>query len=207
MKSDITYRRTGKNMESIYYTNFIRSYPTHTHANHHTIGFVLGGAVCIVCDGEKKIYHEGQIFYIPSDTPHAIEAVEYTTYSMMTICVSVDEMLGREDVGEHYIKRLKRLIQEAPENAFLIKDMSRTINVSPYHMIRQFKAVCGLTPHQFQIQCRVRKAQKLLEEGKSVTEAAYAAGFCDQSHFDRCFQRIVRLTPGEYKIYTENAAF
>ena len=71
--------------------------------------------------------------------------------------------------------------------------------MSPYHMIRQFKSFCGLTPHQFQIQCRVRKAQKILEEGKSVTEAAYAAGFCDQSHFDRCFQRIVRLTPSEYR--------
>ncbi|MDE7404115.1 MAG: AraC family transcriptional regulator, partial [Lachnospiraceae bacterium] len=75
----------------------------------------------------------------------------------------------------------------------------RRISISPYHMIRKFKAVCGLTPHQFQIQCRVRMAQRLLEEGKSVTEAAYAAGFCDQSHFDRCFRKAVRLTPNEYK--------
>ncbi len=97
------------------------------------------------------------------------------------------------------VRRLKQLILSSPENAFSIKEMAHHIGISPYHMIRQFKAVCGLTPHQFQIQCRVRKAQRLLEQGESVIEAAYAAGFCDQSHFDRCFQKIVRLTPREYK--------
>lgn len=201
MEGEIIYSRKNESTEYIYYREATCTYPTHTHASHHTIGLISSGAVCIVCDGEKKIYREGQIFYIPPDIPHAIETVEGTTYSMIVICVSTDEMPELEKVGASDINRLKRLILEAPENSFLIKDMARTINVSPYHMIRQFKAVCGLTPHQFQIQCRVRKAQKLLEEGKSVTEAAYAAGFCDQSHFDRCFQRIVRLTPGEYKFH------
>lgn len=97
------------------------------------------------------------------------------------------------------MEKLKKRILDTPEDVFLVEDMAQSIGMSPYHMIRQFKAACGLTPHQFQIQCRVRKGQKLLEEGKSVTEAAYATGFCDQSHFDRCFQRIVRLTPSAYK--------
>lgn len=95
--------------------------------------------------------------------------------------------------------QLKKLILEAPEKMLTIHDMAKYINISPYHMIRQFREVCGLTPHQFQIQCRVRRAQRLLQEGKSVVEAAYETGFYDQSHFDRCFRRIVRVTPNEYK--------
>ncbi|MBQ1593135.1 MAG: helix-turn-helix transcriptional regulator, partial [Treponema sp.] len=27
----------------------------------------------------------------------------------------------------------------------------------------------------------------------------YDAGFCDQSHLDRCFQKVVGLTPKEYR--------
>ena len=77
--------------------------------------------------------------------------------------------------------------------------MSRDANLSPFHLIRKFKKMYGLTPHQFQIQRKVRRAQKLLEEDKSVCEAAYDAGFCDQSHLDRCFQKIVGLTPKEYQ--------
>lgn len=118
---------------------------------------------------------------------------------MTIICTFIDEMPDEEGDVISYTKRLKQLILDAPEKVLRIEDMAQNIGMSPYHMIRKFKTACGLTPHQFQIQCRIRKAQKLLEKEKSVTEVAYATGFCDQSHFDRCFHKIVRLTPSEYK--------
>ena len=206
MKNNVIYERKN-NIECIYYTDSTQSYPIHTHANHITYGLVSDGAVCVVCDGERKIYRAGAHFCILPDTPHAIETVNGAAYSMISVCISADEMTGQAGTGVNGMEKLKKRILDTPEDVLFIGDMARSVGMSPYHMIRQFKAACGLTPHQFQIQCRVRKGQKLLEEGKSVTEAAYATGFCDQSHFDRCFQRIVRLTPGEYKIYTENAAF
>ena len=199
MQRNIIYERNSNNIECIYYKDVVQSYPTHTHAKHVTFGHVLDGAVHIICDGEGRLYHAGEIFCILPDIPHAIEAVKDTAYSMRIVCVPVDEMPGKDGDGFSCTKRLKQLILEAPEHSFLIEDMAHSIGVSPYHMIRKFKAAHGLTPHQFQIQCRIRKAQKLLEGGKSVTEVAYATGFCDQSHFDRCFQKIVRLTPSEYK--------
>jgi AraC-like DNA-binding protein len=118
---------------------------------------------------------------------------------MISLCISVDEVLSESENAITDLKRLKQFILDAPENTFMLEEMSHRVGISPYHMIRKFKAVCGLTPHQFQIQCRVRKAQKLLLKGQSVTEVAYATGFCDQSHFDRCFQKIVRMTPSAYK--------
>ena len=133
------------------------------------------------------------------DVPHTVEAVDGAPYSMITLCICVENVCDENGVGTGYVRRLKQMILETPEKPFPIADMAQNIGVSPYHMIRRFKAVCGLTPHQFQIQCRIRRAQKMLDADKSVTEVAYATGFCDQSHFDRCFHRIVRLTPGEYK--------
>lgn len=199
MKSiNIMYYKENK-IDWVYYINATESYPTHTHANHITIGCIMDGVVRIVCDGQECLYHAGECFCIMPDIPHAVEPVNGTTYSMISVCISVNEMPDESENEITYLKRLKKLILDAPENVFLIEDMAQSIAVSPYHMIRKFKISCGLTPHQFQIQCRVRKAQKLLEEGKSVTEAAYATGFCDQSHFDRCFRKIVRLTPNEYK--------
>ena len=199
MKNNIIFEQKNNNIECIYYKDVVLSYPTHTHANHVTFGYILDGVVCIVCGGEKYIYHTGEHFCILPDIPHAVETVNDTVYSMISICVSVNEISDEAGNEISYTKKLKQLILEAPENAFLIEDMAQSIGMSPYHMIRKFKDICGLTPHQFQIQCRIRKAQKLLEEGKSVTEVAYATGFCDQSHFDRCFHKIVRLTPSEYK--------
>ncbi len=194
MKHNIIYDCQNNAMECIYYKDFTKSYPMHTHADHITLGYVTDGAVCVICDGRKAFYYAGESFCIMPDVLHALEPVNGTAYSMVSICIPSDKT-----DKSCYSKRLKRIIQDAPEHTFSIEKMAQTIGVSPYHMIRQFKSVCGLTPHQFQIQCRVRKAQRLLEAGSSVTEATYATGFCDQSHFDRCFHKIVRLTPSEYK--------
>lgn len=200
MTNNVTYYKAEDNMEYIYYHSSKRSYPMHTHANHVTFGYILAGVVCIICDGKKCMYHAGEHFCIMPDTPHALHTVNDTAYSMISICVSLDAQIQNKSECENgCLKKLKHIISDAPEHVFLIEDMARSIGLSPYYMIRSFKTVCGLTPHQFQIQCRVRKGQKLLEEGKSVTEAAYATGFCDQSHFDRCFHKVVRLTPSEYK--------
>ena len=76
--------------------------------------------------------------------------------------------------------------------------MAQAAFVSKYHLIRRFKQAVGLTPHQFQMQNRVRKAQRLLGRSGTMTEAALTAGFCDQSHFIRLFERYVGLTPSAY---------
>jgi len=200
MINEISYYRKNNDIECIYYRNSTLSYPLHTHANHITIGYITAGELCVICDRKKFLYHASESFCIMPDVLHTLEAVNNTAYSMISICVPIDKAGdGFIDESSH-LKRLKSMIIDSPENTFFIKDMARNIGVSPYHMIRRFKKDYGLTPHQFQIQCRIRKAQRLLEDGGSVTEAAYATGFCDQSHFDRFFRKIVRLTPSEYKL-------
>lgn len=87
----------------------------------------------------------------------------------------------------------------APELPCSLEDMAALACMSKYHLVRAFRREAGLTPHQFQLQNRVRKGQRLLNGPATVAEAAAAAGFCDQSHFDRQFKRLVGLTPADYK--------
>lgn len=199
MEETIKYCRFADDLEYVYHKNTLQSYARHTHANHMTLGYVMEGAVCVACRDRKTVYCRGGSFCIMPDVPHAVEAADGAAYSMISVCVPFERSDEEAAVGSFRAMRLKKLIADAPENIFPIEDMARETGVSPYHMIRRFKAVCGLTPHQFQIQCRVRRAQRLLEEGESVAGAAYGAGFCDQSHLDRCFRRIVRLSPREYQ--------
>lgn len=101
--------------------------------------------------------------------------------------------------SESYSKDVKHRLLEVPETSMSIEDISNEICVSSFHMIRQFKKEVGLTPHQFQIQCRIRKAQKMLLSDKTIAEVASDMGFCDQSHFVRCFKKIVGITPASYQ--------
>ena len=204
MTNEISYQKKNDDIECVHYKNWTKAYPPHTHAEHLTLGIVEKGSVCIVMNGESKIYCEGDEFQIPPDVLHEIKPVDDKGYSMLVTCVRAETGAGESgklgDSGEHSeLVELKDSILDQPENLYLIEEMSRDTNISPFHLIRKFKKMYGLTPHQFQIQCKVRKAQKLLEEEKSVCEVTYDAGFCDQSHLDRCFTKIVGLTPKEYK--------
>jgi len=98
-----------------------------------------------------------------------------------------------------WVEQARAQLESCPEENVRIAEMARAFYVSPYHFIRSFKQAVGLTPHQFQVQNRVRKAQRFLQEQISSTQAALAAGFCDQSHFIRQFERQVGLTPTAYK--------
>ena len=194
MTNQISYQKKNDDIECVHYKNWTKAYPPHTHAEHLTLGIVEDGSVCIVIDGKSKIYGAGDEFQIPPDVLHEIKPIDDKGYSMLVTCVRTQASRGEDELVE-----LKDSILDQPENIYLIEEMAQDTNISPFHLIRKFKKMYGLTPHQFQIQCKVRKAQKLLEEEKSVCEVTYDAGFCDQSHLDRCFQKIVGLTPKEYK--------
>jgi AraC-like DNA-binding protein len=101
---------------------------------------------------------------------------------------------------EKTIDTAKNILEKEPEHNLNIEQLSKQVFVSKYHLIREFKEQIGLTPHQFQMQNRIRKAQHLLKEGKAITEVALATGFYDQSHFNKWFKRVVALTPSEYML-------
>lgn len=86
-----------------------------------------------------------------------------------------------------------------PEEKISIDEMAKETCTSKFQFIRNFKRDVGLTPHQFQLQNQVRKAQKDLLQTENITEVALNSGFFDQSHFIRHFEKIVQLTPTEYK--------
>ncbi len=109
----------------------------------------------------------------------------------------------RYDNQNPFINDLKRQLELYPESRLSIEEMAKRAFVSKYHFIRSFKAEVGLTPHQFQIQNRIRKAQRLMHKAETITEVALTTGFCDQSHFIKQFEKQVGLTPLIYKMSSD----
>lgn len=72
--------------------------------------------------------------------------------------------------------------------------------LSPFHFLRVFTKVLGVTPHQYLVRARLRRAARLLAEGDgSVTDVAYEAGFADLSNFMRSFRRAAGVTPRDFR--------
>ena len=99
------------------------------------------------------------------------------------------------DTRSTLINTLKNQLELYPEQKQSIGEMAQTAFLSKYHFIRSFKAQVGLTPHQFQMQNRIRKAKRLMQQSGTITEVALTAGFCDQSHFRKHFEKQVGLSP------------
>lgn len=70
--------------------------------------------------------------------------------------------------------------------------------VSPFHLIRVFRRVLGVTPYAYLVQLRINRAQVMLHDDVNVAEVAYACGFSDQSHLTRVFKKAVGVAPGQY---------
>ena len=57
--SEISYSKKNDRIECVRYKDWRKSYPPHTHTGHMTVGYIEEGCVCIVLNGEAKIYGAG----------------------------------------------------------------------------------------------------------------------------------------------------
>jgi AraC family transcriptional regulator len=96
-----------------------------------------------------------------------------------------------------------------------LEDTARRAGLSPFHFLRVFSRVLGLSPHQYLVRARLRHAARFLADpGRSITDIAYAVGFGDLSNFVRTFHRAAGVSPrafrraarGERKILQERIA-
>src|SRR5436309_11078500 len=72
--------------------------------------------------------------------------------------------------------------------------------LSPFHFLRVFANVLGVTPHQYLVRCRLRRAARLLADGsRSITDVAFDVGFGDLSNFVRTFHRAAGVSPGSFR--------
>jgi AraC family transcriptional regulator len=81
-------------------------------------------------------------------------------------------------------------------------DLERTaaqVGLSPYHFLRLFAHILGVTPHQYLVRARLRHAARLLCDDRSVTDIAYEVGFNDLSNFVRTFHRAAGVSPRRFQ--------
>lgn len=90
-------------------------------------------------------------------------------------------------------------IRQNSMRSLSLDDICVEAGLSASHLIRAFKEAYGLTPHIYQLNCRIEFSRSQLRAGHSIADVALASGFADQAHFQRVFKRFVAATPGQYQ--------
>jgi AraC family transcriptional regulator len=104
--------------------------------------------------------------------------------------------------GDPRLERAMRFFDQRFAERVTIKAAARVAGLSPDHFVEVFRSALGCTPHQYLVWCRLRHARQLIaSEGhrRSLAEIAWAAGFADQAHLTRHFQRAFGQSPGQWR--------
>ena len=116
---------------------------------------------------------------------------------------------GRARVG--HLRDRRRAVEAAlwieakAGESVMLEDAARHVGLSDFHFLRLFRASLGLTPHQFLVRCRLRRAARLLSEGGApITDIAFESGFGDLSNFIRTFRRAARVSPRVFRRMARN---
>ena len=92
------------------------------------------------------------------------------------------------------------LIHTHYQEPLRLDQIALTLNISKYHLSREFSRYMGLSFHQYLINCRIQAAKELLRESNmSVESIACQVGIPHVSHFIRLFREREGITPLEYR--------
>lgn len=99
--------------------------------------------------------------------------------------------------------RVRDAMQYIEQNAcknVSVEEIATRVHLSKYHFIRLFKNDTGLSPKQYLLECRLIQVRKLLiGTDLPIGDVAEACGYGSQSYFNRFFQKVEGVTPGEYR--------
>jgi AraC-like DNA-binding protein len=93
----------------------------------------------------------------------------------------------------------RELMHTDPAGHHSLWRLSSQVSMSPFQFARIFRELVGVSPHKYLVQLRLLRARDLLRSGVSVTDACYAVGFNNLSHFVRSFHRAFGVAPSRMK--------
>ena len=91
-------------------------------------------------------------------------------------------------------------IETASDASLTLADLAKRAGLSPYHFLRTFERITGVTPHQYILRSRLRRAaMRLAMEPTRVLDIALESGFGDLSNFNRTFRMEFGVSPRLYR--------
>lgn len=102
--------------------------------------------------------------------------------------------------NKNKIEKSFKYIEENLSNQELnLEDIAKSIKLSKYHFLREFKKHTTLTVNQYILVKKVGRIRELQKQNLSLSQIAYECGFSDQSHMIKVFKKYVGYTPSKVK--------
>ena len=101
---------------------------------------------------------------------------------------------------ESRLDSIIRFINKNYSGSISVAKMAGMAGLSPNRFSYVFKQYTGLSPQQYLITYRLKKAKELMKHtGLSLKHISSIVGFHDQLYFSRLFKEYEKMTPTQYK--------
>ncbi len=98
------------------------------------------------------------------------------------------------------VRRIEAEAHEISHVRLSVAALARGAAMSPYHFLRRFQQVVGMTPHQFVLRARLhRAAVRVRRSDEPISTIAFDAGFNDLSTFNHRFRRVMGASPSVFR--------
>ncbi len=107
---------------------------------------------------------------------------------------------ARSGLSAGALRRVSEFVESHLAENIGLAALAAEARLSVYHFARAFRRSMGVSPHQYVLEQRVRRAQHLVAQSDLPLAAiASAVGFYDQGHLSRQFRRLVGTIPSSYR--------
>jgi len=127
----------------------------------------------------------------------------YTFYCLTPSCGEWGQVKPTDFQADQELARLipaLKFMRDEFHRGPTLVEISKQVELSPFHFHRRFTELLGLTPKQYLLECQIHEAKtQLLAREKELAEIAGDCGFAHQSHFTSRFKQATGLTPTRWR--------
>lgn len=122
-------------------------------------------------------------------------------FALKELLIRLMQTQARNLVEKNTLKNQSRIgfvadfIKKNLHQKLSIDAIAKMAYVSKSNFFKMFKQELGLSPNDFIIKERIKKAKELLNQQNSVSETAFSTGFSDTNYFIRVFKQMEGVTP------------
>jgi AraC family transcriptional regulator len=106
-----------------------------------------------------------------------------------------------------WLRRVREMLQERFAEPLTLAAIADEVDLHLCHVAREFRRRYGMSIGAYLRRVRTAQAARwLAQSGDAIADIALRAGFSDQSHLGRVFQRSVGTTPARYRALMQTPA-